>query len=557
MRRYILGLLFITLLCCSAIGQVKKQYIYLWDTSLFLKDHCLSYDIEKDISARLLETIKESSSTTDIIVLPFQMYDLDVKDKEFVDKSFARLAWMIKRLKKQNVRITKIDVSKTILSVSSLVNPDIPSYIYMLTDGKQNIYKILSISNLLTDWNNRAASKNATLHYFIKNIKNIPSDFKKIDKNLSNFSIVNDLDISKAISTKEIKNVSFKNTKTHLYKKNKASSVALEKDFLLSDYIPNIPSLVSSVKWWYYLILFLVIILILYMFKRRFFLSREYKKTNSKIFKNGDFTSNIDDIQLDYLLARGIQKTGKLRGKVDIKEFPLSVIYGEPNAGIVDIFTNNTLIGIKDVSKNEFIIDRQRSLVDGTSLFLGHPRYEKKSSYKINDKSNFHSFETNDLGGRIKFYSKLTPEYYKEIKGKKAKRMIAEEERKSLTFYDADMRFSPDEIKNSHNKNILTQYNDAAEYIIPLSCGGLPEVVNQYPQAFIIIQSKIALVEKLILEYLDRGETVEVRGSFIYSNYTFRPSEISYSINIEGKKPITFNAFINKNISVSEEHINL
>lgn len=556
MKRYILGLLFVILLCCSAMGQVKKQYIYLWDTSLFLKDHCLSYEIEKDISTRLLATIKSSSPNTDIIVLPFQMYDLDIIDKSFVDKSFARLAWMIKRLRK-NVRITKIDLSKNILSVSSLVNSTVPTYIYMLTDGRQNIYKILSISNLLTDWNKRAASKNATLHYFIEDINNIPTDFKKIDKNLSNFSIVNNLDISKALSTKKIRKVNFKNAGESTAEQGKSGSATLGNDFLFSDYIANISVFFSSLKWWYALILLFVTILILYILKRRRFLFRKHKKTNSKIFKNGDFTSNIDDIQLDYLLARGIHKLGKSRGKVDIKEFPLSVIYGEPNGGIVDVFTNNTLIGIKDVSKNEFIIDRQRSLVDGVSLFLGHPRYEKKSSYKINDKSNFHSFETNDLGGRVKFYSKLTPEYYNEIKEKDTEIYIVDEERKSLTFYDADIRFSPDKITNSHNKNILAQYNDVSEYIIPLSCGGLPEVVNQYPQAFIIIQSKRALVEKLIIEYLERGENVEVKGTFIYSNYTFRPSEISYSINAEGKKPITFNAFINKNISISEEHINL
>jgi len=648
MKKYILGFLFFILICSSAMGQIKEQYIYLWDTSLFLEENLLSYEIEKDISKRLLAYVKASSPSTEIIVVPFQMYEIDEGDKKFINKELLRLAWLIKRLRKPNVKVTKTDKTKTIISVSSLVNSRIPTNIYMLTDGRHNIYKRLSISRLLTTWDKLAVSKKASLYYYSKNVHNVPVDFKKIDKNLSNFSIISNLTASKfesstVVSNRKIRNstskhvlVNFTNKPdsiayydsillgfstyikdglvlnievsngdklyvlplrvedTHIiipnsviyeisdgdeflefsikkkyfnkgmkYNINDEFSVfykANESEIYMLDYFKNIPELLSCIEWWYFLILFVFILLLWFMIRIcRYFLSKRRRKSYIQNFMHGDFTSHPEyrNDQLEYLFARGIQKKGKSRGKANTKEFPLSVTYGEPNGGIVDVFMNDTLIGIKDVMKNEFIVDRQRSMIDGVSVFLGHPRYEKNSSYKVNDRSNFHSFETNDLGRRVKFYSKLTSEYFEEIKDKTIQSSISEEERKCLVYYDADIRFSVTKNNNLHSQDVFDQYNDSPEYIIPLSCGGIPEVINQYPQAFVIVKSKRILVEELILEHLDKGEDVELRGEITYSNYTFRPSEITYSINMVGEKPITFKAFVNKNINISDEHINL
>ncbi|MGB5990011.1 MAG: hypothetical protein WBG43_09745 [Marinifilaceae bacterium] len=648
MKRYVLGFLFFILICSCAMGQIKEQYIYLWDTSLFLEENSSSYETERDMSKHLISRVEASLSSTEIIVVPFQMYELDSIEKKFVDKEFGRLSWMIRRLKKKNVNITGIDISKNITSVSSLVNSEIPSYIYILTDGRHNIYKRLSISKLLTTWDKRAVKKNAYLFYYSRNVDDVPVDFKKIDKNLPNFSIISNLTASKfesptVVSNRKIRDSTSKHVLVNFA--NKPDRVAYDDSILLGfstyikeglvlnievtngrkpyvlsvrvkdshilipsstlckitkgdellafsikkryfnkgieynindqfsvfyeanesekytlEYFFNMPELVSYIEWWYFLILFVFILLLWFMIRMcRYFFGKRSRKSYIKNFMHGDFTSHPEyrNNQLEYLFARGIQKKGKSRGKANTKEFPLSVTYGETNGGIVDVFMNDTLIGIKDVMKNEFIVDRQRSMVDGVSVFLGHPRYEKNSSYKVNDRSNFHSFETNDLGRRIKFYSKLTSEYFKEIKDKTIQSSISEEERKCLVYYDADIRFSVTKNNNLHSQDVFDQYNDSPEYIIPLSCGGIPEVINQYPQAFVIVKSKRILVEELILEHLDKGEDVELRGEITYSNYTFRPSEIIYSINVVGEKPITFKAFVNKNINISDEHINL
>lgn len=204
----------------------------------------------------------------------------------------------------------------------------------------------------------------------------------------------------------------------------------------------------------------------------------------------------------------GEKKTWKLSPDISIKG---DDIYYMDKVKFGDIDEVNRIINV----------DRRKALEANNrrNPLLSHTALVPNVKYCILDYLNRHEYYTDSFGRMINsiHYPKHRFEYH-----------LSSEQTKALMCKDEETI-----------PNTPARFNDQAGHILATSCGGLPETINIFPQAYIVNNSSDwRSMENRIKDAINKDCEVIIKTTFFYKNECKRPYSYGYEIIIDSSSTL-------------------
>lgn len=180
------------------------------------------------------------------------------------------------------------------------------------------------------------------------------------------------------------------------------------------------------------------------------------------------------------------------------------------------IHRSKTRFGLIDEENKIIYIDRRMALESNgkRNPLLSHTALVPNVMYCVMDDLNKHEFYTDNLGRIIK--SKHYPKVI--YKGR-----LNDEQTKALMCRDEDTK-----------PNTPKKINDEGGHILADSCGGLPESINIFPQAYCVNHSsEWRGMENRIKAAVEKEADVIVETKFEFRQECKRPYKYKYEVVID------------------------
>lgn len=176
-------------------------------------------------------------------------------------------------------------------------------------------------------------------------------------------------------------------------------------------------------------------------------------------------------------------------------------------------------------------MDRGKALnKEGLNPILSHPKLAKNYTYNVKDGNNLFKYKTNSNGDVSSIEADIMGKIRGERISKGAERTKTKQVKDEISSRNSNLNLSDEQHK---------KLSDEAGHFIGDVFGGIPEVINMFPQAFKLNRGgKWKNMEKAIRNVVDNGDKVNIKIKPIYDGLTKRPTELIYEYTINGKKVI-------------------
>lgn len=206
------------------------------------------------------------------------------------------------------------------------------------------------------------------------------------------------------------------------------------------------------------------------------------------------------------------------------------------------IYEGNEFGKIDPVTKIIYIDRRKALSKDGLNPILSHPKLARNYTYNVKDGNNMFKYKTDNKG----VVSEIEGDIVDEIRYKRVS--VGSERTKTKQVKDEiSSRNSNLTLDNKQHQKL----SDEAGHFIADIFGGIPEVINMFPQAFKLNRgSKWKKMEIAIKKAVSNGDKVSVKFKAIYDGMSKRPSELICEYTINGEKILK--RFENTNFTLAE-----
>jgi hypothetical protein len=544
--------------------EVVRENIYLWDVSLSMWGKYGKRVIQQDVQLKLIDALNKIDHQTKAVVVPFQNKNLEIWDSDELNKQ--NLVDKVKSISEKKLKLTNTNIDKALKYAMNKLNKEIPTRIYLLSDGLHNDTKEDNLKNTLKNLESIAKESKVIIIFYTTDLSTVPEIYKsnkyvkftnKLDlqvvkmdvdtvthfnpmldllvhlKNATQYkSVVNtklEVDGGKVkemsiplengqfiLPNNYFNNASNINLSLQVQKFENGIEYILNSDIKLTKYKPSVFAIHTlMLNWWWVLFIgfiYLLDIMIKYSkssshnLMKFNFLSYEFKRDEK--YKSAD--EYIEPIPHDYeFVSSGYRTNGNVathRLSSDI-QFKNGEIYDRKGKRIGE-YNNETKV---------IEIERSKCLEDnpwGAKInpILACVTKAHNAKIIVVDKKNYHEFSTDALGRVINTKHKISTIYGEQNSNEQIKAMIFGDEQT--------------------NPNRDAMYNDQGGHILAISNGGIPECINIFPQAYKVNHStEWRERERLIYKAIKSGEKVELEVALKYDS-SRRPTSLNYKLFI-------------------------